>query len=101
MRFSNVYLEQSKRKKTPLSVLMIDIDKFKLINDNYGHVFGDHVIKELANILVKSTRKSDINVRFGGEEFIILLPDCDLEGAMSLGKKNTKEYFTNKYYTGG
>ena len=63
------------RNKEKLSIMMIDIDNFKKINDTYGHDVGDKVIIYLANILQKSFRKSDIICRWGGEEFIILLPN--------------------------
>ncbi|NAZ29852.1 MAG: diguanylate cyclase [Caldimicrobium sp.] len=63
------------RRGTTLGVLMCDLDYFKSINDKYGHDIGDLILKELANLLVSSVRKSDLVVRFGGEEFLILLID--------------------------
>lgn len=72
---------RSERYKTPLSVIMIDVDNFKTINDTYGHRTGDLILKELANILKSSIRKSDIVARYGGDEFIILLPQTDRKGA--------------------
>jgi diguanylate cyclase (GGDEF)-like protein len=77
----------SKRKKEALSIIMMDIDKFKNINDTYGHQFGDDVIISLSNILIKSQRKSDIVCRYGGEEFAILLPDTSLESAVAVAEK--------------
>lgn len=71
----------AKRENKPLSVIMIDIDNFKFINDTYGHTTGDEVIKLMASILKKQTRDSDISSRYGGEEFVILLPSTDIEGA--------------------
>jgi len=77
----------TKRNENALSVLMIDIDNFKIINDKYGHLEGDKVIQEVAKLLMKITRQSDIVIRFGGEEFIVLLPNTDIEGASEIAKK--------------
>jgi diguanylate cyclase (GGDEF)-like protein len=76
-----------KRERKIFSIISIDIDKFKIINDTYGHAIGDQVIKALADILLRSTRKSDIVSRFGGEEFIILLPSTTKKGAYELAEK--------------
>jgi len=84
---STVLLKLSQREKQHLSALMIDIDRFKNINDIYGHVVGDQVIKNLAKTLLDYTRTSDVVVRFGGEEFVVLFPNTDLEGATLLATK--------------
>ena len=84
---SQTLLNLAKRNRDGLSLLMIDIDKFKTINDTYGHLIGDMVLKELSNILLKITRSSDITIRFGGEEFLILLPHTHLNGAIKIAKK--------------
>ena len=77
----------SKREKKDISVIMIDIDNFKAINDTYGHAIGDIVIKQLAALLVEQTRKSDVVTRFGGEEFVVLLPNTNLQGAQKIASK--------------
>jgi len=77
----------ARRNKQNLSVIMLDIDKFKNINDTYGHDIGDNVIISLANQLISQQRKSDISCRFGGEEFVILLPNTPLEGAKNVALK--------------
>ena len=64
-----------------LSLAIIDVDNFKCINDTFGHLFGDHVLQEVASVLQRHLRKKDILVRWGGEEFVIILPRTDLEGA--------------------
>lgn len=69
------------------AVIMIDIDHFKLINDRYGHPSGDRVIEEIAILLETSTRASDICGRYGGEEFIVLLPETDEQGAVELAEQ--------------
>jgi len=70
-----------KRDQKPLSIIMLDIDKFKKINDIYGHKVGDLVLVKLSELLTKSLRISDIICRYGGEEFVVLLPQIDLQGA--------------------
>ncbi len=75
------------RDKTPTSIIMIDIDKFKNINDTYGHKIGDEVIINLSNTLKELTRTSDIVCRYGGEEFVILLPQTSLIGAEIIANK--------------
>ena len=65
---------------------VIDIDRFKSINDNYGHLFGDKVIKIVATALTKITKGKDLVARFGGEEFVVILPDTDLQGAQAVAE---------------
>lgn len=73
--------EKAKRKQQKLSMIMTDIDFFKKINDTHGHMKADEFLKRLADVIMKQVRKSDITARFGGEEFIILLPETNLEKA--------------------
>jgi len=70
-------ISQAHRHKQELSVLMIDIDHFKAVNDEHGHSVGDAVLCEVATIFKQQSRSEDIVARFGGEEFVILLDNCD------------------------
>ncbi len=79
--------EGAKRAKNPISVAMIDIDNFKSINDTYGHEVGDQALKHVSKTIKKSLRRSDVFVRFGGEEFVILLPNTPHDQAMKVTKK--------------
>ena len=76
-----------KRHQSELSCLLLDLDFFKEVNDTYGHEFGDIVIHESAAIILDSIRNSDFAFRFGGEEFLILLPQTETEGAVQAAEK--------------
>ena len=80
-------IENAKRYKEPLSVLMIDIDDFKHINDTYGHLVGDNVLRELAHVIRKNLRKGDLAGRYGGEEFTVVLPRTDLKTAKIIAER--------------
>ena len=80
-------VSRCKRHKRKLSVAMLDIDKFKLINDIYGHQYGDEVLIKVSNIFKNHIRVSDMIGRYGGEEFILILPETDLQGAVQITEK--------------
>ncbi len=76
------------RYDTPISMMMIDIDNFKLYNDNYGHLSGDHCLQKLSRVLDKTLKRPrDFLARFGGEEFVVVLPDTESSGAKHIGEK--------------
>lgn len=80
-------MSETRRYNRPLSSLMIDLDHFKAINDLHGHVAGDTALQQVATVLTEHVRGSDVVFRYGGEEFLVLLPQTDLEGAISLAEK--------------
>lgn len=75
------------RTKRHLSVLMIDVDHFKKINDTHGHSVGDYVLKEIAKVIRSTIREYDIAGRYGGEEFVVLLPDTNMIGAKRIAER--------------
>ena len=85
--FISFEFNNSKRSTRPLSLVLIDIDYFKSINDKHGHLVGDNVLKELADMLDHGFRRSDKVSRWGGEEFAILLPDTQLDNALIVANK--------------
>lgn len=91
---ATLLLEGSKRYKNPLTILIMDIDNFKKINDTYGHEAGDIVLKNFANILKENVRQSDLPARLGGEEFVLLMPNTDLEQGKIVAKR-IKSAFQN------
>lgn len=84
-------LEKAKRGQQKLSLFMIDLDFFKNINDTYGHVKADELLARFANILKKQIRKSDIAARFGGDEFVVLLPETNLTKAKKFAERVRKK----------
>jgi len=79
------------RYQRHLSVILIDIDNFKQVNDTYGHQAGDVVLIKLAKILQSSVRESDVAGRWGGEEFLVICPECDLDGALIMAENLRKK----------
>jgi diguanylate cyclase (GGDEF)-like protein len=74
--------DEAKYRSAPLSLILLDIDHFKVINDTFGHLVGDAVLKQVAELLMTEVRGSDIVARFGGEEFAVLLPESSIERAI-------------------
>ncbi|KGP63837.1 hypothetical protein EP47_12480 [Legionella norrlandica] len=72
---------QSKRTKASITLIMVDVDNFKNVNDTFGHETGDYVLSCLGNLFLSLVREGDLICRYGGEEFLFVLPNCDLESA--------------------
>ena len=85
--FSQHFWEEAKRYRLPLVVIMMDIDNFKSVNDHYGHLFGDYVLKQGSNRLKGNTRKSDILARYGGEELVLLASNTDIQTGQVLAER--------------
>ena len=92
------------RHENIFSIVMLDIDNFKVINDSYGHIFGDEVLKRMAAVLTDISREEDIPCRYGGEEFVVILPETSSEGAVRFaerlrGRMRKEEPFISKQIT--
>lgn len=89
--FFNLYLvqevERAQRYQRHLSLMLVDVDDFQSINDTYGHLVGDVILEEISKIVLIHCRQTDIPVRWGGEEFAILLPETELAGAEALAER--------------
>ena len=80
-------ISEAKRSKKSLITMLIDIDHFKTINDSFGHITGDQVIKDIASLIRKNLRASDIVFRWGGEEYLVILKDCPISDAQAIAEK--------------
>ncbi len=104
--YTEAELDLARRKERPLSVILLDIDHFKAINDQYGHSIGDHTLQQLAEILPRNLRQYDRIGRWGGDEFIVILPDTKISEAIMIAERmrittaETKLSLENgEYYT--
>jgi diguanylate cyclase (GGDEF)-like protein len=87
IEFAEVQLKLAQRYKSFFSIMLIDLDHFKKINDTYGHLIGDEILKNIAKILKDILRNVDHIGRFGGEECIVILPNTDLKNAVLVAEK--------------
>jgi len=85
--YAEAEFNMADRKARPLSVVLIDIDHFKSVNDRFGHKFGDHALQQVAKILTEELRTYDRIGRWGGEEFILMLPDTQLKDAVTVAER--------------
>lgn len=94
-------VERFRRYHSPLSLILLDLDHFKLVNDNYGHQVGDYVLNELARLFSVTLRKMDIPGRLGGEEFVLLLPETGLDQAVLAAERLRQNIDANDFATEG
>ena len=83
----NAEARRARRFNKPFGIILIDIDYFKCVNDMYGHHIGDQVLIQFSHVLKTSTRESDVAGRWGGEEFLVISPEANLEGMYTLAEK--------------
>ncbi len=103
-KFDEIFEEEiknSKRYKTPLSVAILDIDKFKNFNDTYGHLIGDEVLITMAQTVNKNVRETDLFARWGGEEFVILFKNTTVDSAKEVSEKLKDNIQENNHPTAG
>lgn len=81
------HIEQAKRKNNPTSIVLFDIDQYKKVNDAHGHIIGDQILIHLADLCKEILRSEDVFARYGGDEFVVLLPDTTNESAMNLAER--------------
>jgi two-component system, cell cycle response regulator len=98
--FIDQTMRQAERSDVTYSVLMIDVDFFKMVNDTYGHDVGDIVIKGLSEVLTTTIRRADLAIRYGGEEFVILLHNTPLEGARIVAENIRNAFAVKKFSVG-
>ncbi|HWR14472.1 MAG TPA: sensor domain-containing diguanylate cyclase [Terriglobales bacterium] len=93
-------IKRCERKKAPLSLLMLDIDFFKPLNDRYGHHVGDQVLRDVSSLLTKDMREVDTVARYGGEEFVIILPETPAASAARVAQRIRKSIERSKFFAG-
>jgi len=84
-------LRRAQRGRTPLSLIMFDVDKFKTVNDTYGHLLGDQLLGDVGKRLGELLRTSDVKCRYGGDEFLLILPDTPAAGASQVAESLRRE----------
>lgn len=89
-------IKRAERHKYSFALMVIDCDNFKPINDNFGHAFGDKFLQTIADILEEEKRDEDIAARYGGDEFTLILPECDENGAMTVANRISKRIESEK-----
>ena len=93
-------MKRAERKRTPIALLMLDIDHFKQLNDSYGHHVGDQVLRDVSAVLMKELREVDTAARYGGEEFVIVLPETDSAGAMQVASRIRRGVEQARFFAG-
>ncbi|SFB90322.1 diguanylate cyclase (GGDEF) domain-containing protein [Marinospirillum celere] len=98
--YSDTLVNQCKRRESAMTLIMLDLDYFKTVNDTYGHDVGDTILIDLANIFKANVRESDLIIRYGGEEFLIILLDTDAEAGFQVAEKIRKAVESHQFNAG-
>ena len=93
-------IKRADRKRTPIALLMLDLDHFKSLNDTYGHHVGDQVLRDVSAVLMKDLREVDTAARYGGEEFVIVLPETNISGAMQVANRIRRGVEQARFFAG-
>ncbi len=99
--FLDIEIDKAKRYGSTFSIIFFDLDHFKVVNDNYGHLVGDKVLEKITDIVSKANRSTDIFARYGGEEFIILVAETNLSGALNHAERLRCDIEKFKFKTAG
>jgi two-component system cell cycle response regulator len=94
-------LDRARRFKQLLSLLMVDLDHFKMVNDEYGHLIGDDILRQMGSLLAGAVRTIDVVARYGGEEFVVILPETAIEGAAVFGERLKERVSEHRFEVGG
>ena len=94
-------VNRASRFKHMLGLVVFDLDKFKLINDNHGHLYGDYVLQEVSNIIAENVRAIDVVGRYGGEEFALLLVNTDVKECLPLVERIVEKIANKTFLKGG
>ena len=96
--FLKLEIKRAARQKAPVALMMLDIDNFKEVNDRYGHLAGDEILKALGGLIKKSIREIDMAARYGGEEFMIVLPSTDRKDAILVAERIRTHIFDQSFF---
>lgn len=99
--FLDAEIDKVRRYGSTFSVIFFDLDHFKNVNDNYGHLVGDQVLEQITSIVASANRNADIFARYGGEEFIILTPETDADGAVVHAERLRRDIENHEFSTVG
>jgi len=96
----SVEVDRARRFKQQLSLLMVDLDHFKNVNDQYGHLVGDDILRQMGTLLSGAVRTIDVVARYGGEEFVMILPETATEGAAVFGERMREKVSEHQFEVG-
>ncbi|MBV7276315.1 GGDEF domain-containing protein [Clostridium sp. PL3] len=94
----SVSMERLQKKQSYISLLIIDLDNFKAINDTYGHIAGDEILKQLSNVIKRNIKATDIAARWGGDEFVVTLPGVTAKDALTIANRIKSIIYNHDFY---